>query len=104
MGLVLLFPAAGLRGGGAVIGLVVARRGAGVIGGFAFVAAIRVAPGSQDMAMVGKAIEQRRGELLVAENLDPLAESQVGGDDSGAPLVALREQVRAARRPCAKTA
>ncbi len=82
MGLVLLFPAAGLRGGGAVV---VARRGAGVIGGFAFVAAIRVAPGSQDMAMVGKAIEQRRSELLVAENLDPLAESQVGGDDSGAP-------------------
>jgi hypothetical protein len=92
-GLVLLFSAAGFRGGDAVIGLVVIRRNAGVIAGFAFVAAIRVAPGGQDVAVVGEAVEQRRGELLVAENLDLFAESQVGGDDGGAPFVALRQQV-----------
>jgi hypothetical protein len=43
--------------------------------------------------MMGQAIEQRRGQLLVAEDLDPFAKSQVSGDDSGPPFVALREQV-----------
>ena len=92
-GLVLLFSAAGFRGGDAVVGLVVTQRSTGVIAGFAFVAAIRVAQGGQDMAVVGEAIKQRRGELLVAEHLDPFAERQVGGDDGGAPFVALRQQV-----------
>ena len=43
--------------------------------------------------MVPEAVEQRRGELLVAEDLHPLAEGEVGGDDRRAPLVAVGEQV-----------
>ena len=43
--------------------------------------------------MVGQAIEQSGGQLLVAEDLDPFAESQIGGDDSSASLIALGEQV-----------
>ena len=43
--------------------------------------------------MVAEAVEQRGRELLVAEDLHPLAEGEVGGDDRRAPLVALGEQV-----------
>ena len=43
--------------------------------------------------MVGEAIEQRRGQLLVAENADPLGEGEVGGDDGRAALVAVGEDV-----------
>src|SRR5512138_699949 len=39
-------------------------------------------------------VEQRGGELLVAaEDFDPLAEGQVGGDDDAAALVAVGEHV-----------
>ena len=38
-------------------------------------------------------VEQRRGELLVAEDLHPLAVGEVGGDDRRAPLVAVGEEV-----------
>ena len=41
--------------------------------------------------MVPEAVEQRRGEFLVAEDLHPLAEGEVGGDR--APLVAVGEEV-----------
>ena len=40
-----------------------------------------------------EAVERRRGELLIAEDLHPLAEGEVGGDDRRAPLVAVGEQV-----------
>ena len=43
--------------------------------------------------MVPEAVEQRRGEFLVAEDLHPLAEGEVGGDDRRAPLVAVGEEV-----------
>ena len=39
--------------------------------------------------MVAQTVEEGGGELLVTEDLDPLAEGQVGGDESGAPFVAL---------------
>ena len=40
---------------------------------------------------MGETVEQRGGELFVAEDLDPLAEGEIGGDDGRPPLVALRE-------------
>jgi len=45
------------------------------------------------VTVVGQAIEQSGGQLLVAEDLDLFAESQIGGDDSRASLIALGEQV-----------
>ena len=42
---------------------------------------------------MSKAVEQRRGQLLVAEDLDPLGEREVGGDDRRAAFVAVGEQV-----------
>ena len=43
--------------------------------------------------MVGETVEQGGCEFLVSENLDPLTESQVGGNDSCALFVALRQQI-----------
>ena len=43
--------------------------------------------------MVNEAVEQGRGELLAAKDLDPFAESQVGRHDGGLALVAIRKQV-----------
>ena len=43
--------------------------------------------------MVAEAVEQRGGELLVAEDLHPLAEAQVGRHQGRAPLVTLGEDV-----------
>ncbi len=43
--------------------------------------------------MVGEAVEQGRGELLVAEYADPFGEGEVGGDDGRAALVAVGEDV-----------
>ena len=45
------------------------------------------------MSVVAEAIEQRRGELFVAEDLDPLGERQIGGDDGRAPFIALGQQI-----------
>jgi len=42
---------------------------------------------------MGEAIEQRGSELLVAEDLHPLAEGQIGGNDGRPPLVSLRKQI-----------
>ena len=44
------------------------------------------------VGLVAEAVEQRGGELLVAEALDPLGELEVGVDGRGAPLVAVGEQ------------
>jgi hypothetical protein len=43
--------------------------------------------------MRGQAIEESGGQLFLAEDFDPFAESQIGGDDSRAPLITLRQQV-----------
>lgn len=42
---------------------------------------------------MAEAVEQRGGQHLVAEDLDPLRESQFGIDDRGAAFVAVGEQV-----------
>ena len=42
---------------------------------------------------MAQAIEQRGRQLLVAEDLDPLAEGEVGGDERGALLVAIGEEI-----------
>ena len=39
---------------------------------------------------MGEAVEQGGRELLVAENLDPFAEGQVGSNDGCPPLVSMR--------------
>ena len=50
--------------------------------------------GGQDVSVVpAQPIQQRRRKLLVAEDLNPLSESEVGGDHRRAHLVALREQI-----------
>lgn len=40
-----------------------------------------------------EAVEQRGGQLLIAEDLDPLGEREVGSDDRGVAFVAVGEQV-----------
>ena len=42
---------------------------------------------------MAEAVEQGGGQLFVAEDLDRFREREVGGDDRGAPLVAVGEQV-----------
>ena len=42
---------------------------------------------------MGKAVEQYPGQALGAEGLGPFVEREVGGDERGAPLVALRDQL-----------
>ena len=44
--------------------------------------------------MVGDAVEQRGGHLGIAENADPLAERQVGGNDQPGIFVELADQVK----------
>ena len=41
----------------------------------------RVVSGLQDLAVVREAVEHGGGHLLVAEDLGPLPEAQIGGDD-----------------------
>jgi len=53
-----------------------------------------LALGGDHSGVVRQAIEQRGGELLVtAEDLDPLGEGEVGGDDDASSLVTLGEQI-----------
>lgn len=50
-------------------------------------------PVSDDVAVVGDAVEQGRGYLGIAEHGRPFAEGEVGRDDHRGPLVELAEQV-----------
>ena len=43
--------------------------------------------------MVGEPVKQSAGEPLGAEHVGPLVEGQVGGDQDGAPFVALAEDL-----------
>ena len=43
---------------------------------------------------MGEAVEQSRRHFGVAEDIPPLAEAQVGGDDHAGPLVEFAEQVK----------
>ena len=43
--------------------------------------------------MMGETIQQGSGEPFRAEDLGPLVEGRIGGDQDGAPLVALAEDL-----------
>ena len=45
----------------------------------------------QDVDVVGEPVQQRAGEALRTKHFGPFVEGQVGGDQDGAPLVALAE-------------
>ena len=47
----------------------------------------------EDVDVVGETVEQRPGQALGAEGPGPFVEGEVGGDEGGAPLVALRDQL-----------
>ena len=49
--------------------------------------------------MVGEPVQQSSGEALRAEDLGPLVEGQIGGDQDGASLVALAEDLEEQRCP-----
>ena len=65
--------------------------GSGVLS--AALEAVAVAVHLQDMHVVGETIQQRAGEPFRAEHVGPLVEGQVGGDQDGAPFVALAEDL-----------
>ena len=48
----------------------------------------------QDVDVMGEPVQQRPGQPLRAEDLGPFVEWQVGGDQDGAPLVALAEDLK----------
>ena len=54
---------------------------------------VAVAVHFQDMDVVGEPVQQGSGEPLRAEHVGPLVKRQVGGDQDGAPLVALAEDL-----------
>src|SRR5271167_597931 len=64
--------------------------------------AIAVAVHFEDMDVVGQPIEQRAGQPLGPEHAGPLVERQIAGDEGGAALVTLTEdleqELRAGRR------
>ena len=60
---------------------------------------VAVAVHLQDVDLVGEAVQQSAGEPLGAEHVGPLVEGQVGGDQDGAPLVALAEDLEEEFRP-----
>lgn len=49
--------------------------------------------GFDDVAVMGQAIQQRRGHLGVPEDGRPFGEGQVGGDDDGGLFVEAADQV-----------
>src|SRR5882757_4552041 len=63
---------------------------------------IAVAVHFEDVDVVGQSVEQRTGQPLGPEHAGPLVERQIAGDDGGAALVALAEdleqQLAAGRR------
>ena len=46
-----------------------------------------VVTGLDDVAMVGKAVEQRGCHFDVAEHAGPFSEGEIGGDDDGGALI-----------------
>ncbi len=53
------------------------------------------------MRVVTQAVEQGSGELFIAEDLDPFAESEVRGKQGRTTLVAIAEHVKEEFAPCA---
>jgi len=66
---------------------------------FALLKPIAVAVHLQDMNVVGQPVEQGAGQPLGGEHAGPLVERQVGDDESGAALVALRETSKRSSAP-----
>ena len=52
-----------------------------------------VVAGLDDVAVMGKAVEQRGRHLRIAEDARPFAEGEVGGDDDRGALVETADQV-----------
>jgi hypothetical protein len=52
-----------------------------------------VVSGFKDVTAVGKAIEQRRGHLRVAEHGCPFAEAEIGRDDDAGSLIELTQKM-----------
>ena len=52
-----------------------------------------VVPGFKDVAVMGKAVEERCGHLGVAEHASPFTEAEIGRDDDAGLLVEPREQM-----------
>jgi hypothetical protein len=52
-----------------------------------------LAAGVDDVGLVGDAVDDGLGEARVGEDLCPLAEGEVGGDDQRAALVALGDDL-----------
>lgn len=70
--------------------------GSGLLGRAVFEAEAIVA-GLQDVAVMGKPIEKRRGHFGVAEHGGPFAEAQVCGDDDAGALVEFAQQMEEQR-------
>src|SRR6201987_6152184 len=64
------------------------------LGAFGFFWAISVAVHFQDVDGVGQSVEQRTGQPLGPEHAGPFVERQIAGDDGGAALVALAEDLK----------
>src|SRR6266446_10883467 len=60
----------------------------------ALLEAIAVAVHFEDIDVVGQPIEQRAGQPLGPEHAGPLVERQIAGDEGGAALVALAEDLK----------
>lgn len=52
-----------------------------------------VVSGFEDVAVVGKPVEQRGGHLGVAEHAGPFTEAEVGGDNDTGALVEFAQQM-----------
>lgn len=52
-----------------------------------------VVAGLEDVAVMGKPIEERGGHLCIAEQGGPLAKAEVGGDDDAGALVEFAQQM-----------
>ncbi len=50
---------------------------------------------------MAQAVEQGSGELFIAEDLDPFAEREIGGEQGRTTLVAIAEHVKEEFAPCA---
>ena len=74
-----------------LIGLVLFRPGGAAAGGL--LEPVAIAVHRQDADMVRDPVEQGAGEPLRPQNLRPVLERQVGGNDCRAALVALREDL-----------
>ena len=59
----------------------------------ALLEAVAVAVHLEDVDVVGEPVEQSAGQALGGEHAGPLIEGQIAGDDGGAALVALAEDL-----------